>query len=367
MDKDILTTAQAAKLLGVSVRTAQLLIEGGSLTSWKTPGGHRRVYRSDVLTFMARKNAAPAVHSARVVVLASAERLSLLEEILAGVTGCSVEAYTSGYPAAFSLGTRAPAALVVDVENASRKRVSFLRYVMSNPTLGQTKLIAVGRLADGGPDFVLSRLHANIIDPQHLADAVRMALQDAGNPAELFCDRPTFPLAANEGQRLAALERSGLLDTAPEPTFDHLTWLASYSLKMPIALVTLLSTNHQHFKSRHGLEITETPRSWAFCNYTILQRGVFAVGDLAGDGRFASSAAVLNDPHFRFYAGAPVVDPDGFALGSLCVIDYKPRTLDAEQEQTLQILAKFASGEVRLRAANRPLPDAPGASQLSTN
>jgi GAF domain-containing protein len=115
-------------------------------------------------------------------------------------------------------------------------------------------------------------------------------------------------------------------------------------------LVTLLTSTHQNFKSRHGLQIDQTPRSWAFGNYTILQRDVFSVSDLAGDSRFASNPAVMSDPHFRFYAGASVVDADGFALGSLCVIDYEPRTLDTVQEKILRILAKVASDEIRLRA-----------------
>ena len=140
-------------------------------------------------------------------------------------------------------------------------------------------------------------------------------------------------------------------------TLDGLTWLASYSLKVPIALVTLLTSNHQFFKSRHGLEMTETPRSWAFCNYTILQREVFAVEDLALDGRFVSNPAVTGQPYFRFYAGAPIIDADGFALGSLCVIDREPRSLDADQLYTLQLLAKLASGEVQMRSTDGLLPE----------
>ncbi len=79
----------------------------------------------------------------------------------------------------------------------------------------------------------------------------------------------SFPLGINEGQRLAALERSGLVDTIPEEPFDRLTWLASRSLKTPVALLTLLTTNRQWFKPRVGLELSETPRSWSFCNHTI--------------------------------------------------------------------------------------------------
>src|SRR5262249_14000705 len=104
-----------------------------------------------------------------------------------------------------------------------------------------------------------------------------------------------------------------------------------------------------------GLDMTETPRSWAFCNHTILQKGVFTVDDLARAAAFADNPAVAGAPHFRFYAGAPVIDPDGFALGSLCAVDYKPRELDAEQEQALLALAAVASDAVQLRSMNRQL------------
>jgi GAF domain-containing protein len=104
------------------------------------------------------------------------------------------------------------------------------------------------------------------------------------------------------------------VDTALEESFDTLTWLASRSLQTPIALFTLLTPTRQWFKSRQGVEITETPRSWAFCNHTILQRNVFVVEDLARDAEFVSNPTVAGPPNLRFYAGAPVIDSDGFAL-----------------------------------------------------
>jgi GAF domain-containing protein len=161
--------------------------------------------------------------------------------------------------------------------------------------------------------------------------------------------------AANEAQRLSAVDRSGLVDTAPEESFDRLTWLAGHSLEMPSALLTMITPTRQWFKSRYGLEVPDTPRSWAFCNYTILQRDLFAVENLALDARFADNPAVAGGPEFRFYAGVPVIDSDGFALGSLCVIDHKPRKLDQDQMQSLIALAALASDEVRLRATDRQL------------
>jgi excisionase family DNA binding protein len=353
-DNEILTTSQTAKLLGVSVRTAQLLIEAGSLTSWKTPGGHRRVYRSDVLALMAKKSSATVAPSARVLIVATAERAHFLKSILAGDSGCSLDICTNVFAAASSIGARTPAVVVVDFEDEAKDQTSFLRYLASSTVAGRPKLVAVGALSPQSRDIV-SRLHTHVADTQELAEAVRNALSDSTELTDLLSEVSPFPLAANEGQRLKALERSGLLTAPPEETFDQLTWLASCILKAPIALLTLLTSTHQLFKSRHGLQMEQTPRSWAFCNYTILQRDVFSVADLANDSRFASNPAVMNEPHFRFYAGAPVIDEDGFALGSLCVIDSEPRTLDAIQEKSLRILANVASDEVRLRALAAPV------------
>ncbi|MGD1877372.1 MAG: excisionase family DNA-binding protein [Kiloniellaceae bacterium] len=359
MNDDILTTARAAKLLGVSVRTTQLLIESGALASWKTPGGHRRVYRSDVLAYMAGTNPARTSYSARIILLASAKRLPALQSTLETVAGYAVEAHTDISPALLSLGAQPPAAVVVDLEEAARSHRAFLQQIAEVPALAQTRLVAVG----GGAGKASQRADADIhrAEAETLATTLRSVLARSHGSAEPFSSAPPFPIAPNEAQRLAALERSGLLRSTADKPFDQLTWLASYSLQAPVALMTMLTATQQLFKSRQGLELTETPRSWAFCNYTILQRGVFTVGDLAGDARFASNPAVMDAPHFRFYAGAPVVDPDGFALGSLCIIDYEPRRLDASQEKTLKILAAFASGTVRGRAGGRLPPDGRGA------
>lgn len=248
MAKEILTTSETAQLLGVSVRTAQMMIEGGAVPSWKTPGGHRRVYREDVLALIP-KNDRP--------------------------------------------GRQSP------------------------------------QFRDMPPDKPESVISMNSSLP--------------------------FPIAPDETQRLAALQRSGLVNSAPEEIFDRLTWLASHTLKAPFALFTTLTSDRQWFKSKHGLDINETPRNWAFCNYTILQRGVFAIENLSGDKRFADNPAVKQDPKFRFYAGAPVVDADGFAFGSLCIMDRKPRSLNEEQTEVLRSLAYLTSEAVQSRSAKSRL------------
>lgn len=229
MSDDIVTTAQAARMLGVSVRTAQLWIEQGSLPHWKTPGGHRRVRRVDV------------------EMLIGSRSVDAVDDVGADVT----------YP---------------------------------------------------------------------------------------------FPVAKNERDRLAAVRRTGLLNTPPDEMFDQLTWLASRILKTPISLVTMLTPTMQWFKSRVGLEVPETPREWAFCNYTVMQKDIFMVSDLLSDERFTDNAAVHGEPGFRFYAGSPLFDAEGYAVGSLCVIDRRVRRLTDEQTDILRRLSILGSNEIRQRA-----------------
>ncbi|MGJ4901212.1 excisionase family DNA-binding protein [Bradyrhizobium sp. HKCCYLS2058] len=355
MEKDVLTTSEAAKLLGISVRTAQLLIEGGTLTSWKTPGGHRRVYRTEVEALIARTKPALVLESALVIVVCSPDRRAAYEAMLAAVPECTVAIHEDVHTAAFVIGSRLPAAVIVDLDDAYADRLGFLKHIDMTPAFGAIAVFAsagAGVIARG--DLAALR-RVTVTPPDQLAAALHGVLKDKEGPRDIVVDGASFPLAPNEGRRLAALNRSGLVDTAPEDAFDRLTWLASRSLKAPVALLTLLTNSRQWFKSRVGLEMTETPRSWSFCNHTILQKGVFAVDDLAREPPFDTNPAVAGAPHFRFYAGAPVTDPDGFAVGALCVIDYEPRRLDAEQEKTLLALAALASDEIRLRATDRQL------------
>lgn len=354
-DEDVLTTSQAAQLLGISVRTAQLLIEGGSLKSWKTPGGHRRVYRGDVLAMIKEPPRDAGVSSATVVVVASSPRLEQYKDALASVAEWSADLHSDVHSAAFAIGERRPAAVVVDLNDESAERLGFVRNVASQPALGHTRIILVGGSGQALPTSAAAPAQFHIHEPKLLPETLRDLLADASASATQTEAAPGFPVPANEGQRLKALERTGLVDTAPEEAFDRLTWLASHVLHAPISLMTLLTPTRQWFKSRQGIELTETPRSWAFCNQTILQRDVFAVENLARDARFADNPAVAGDRHFRFYAGAPVVDPDGFPLGSVCVIDYEPRRLEQDEKKTLLALAALASDEVRLRTTDRQL------------
>ncbi len=156
------------------------------------------------------------------------------------------------------------------------------------------------------------------------------------------------PTPANEAQRLDALHQTHLLDTPPEEAFDDLTRLAAHLCGVPIAAVSLVDSDRQWFKSIVGLELRETPRSAAFCAHAILQTKVFIVSDASADERFAENPLVTGEPHIRFYAGAPLVTPEGMALGSLCVIDRVPRWLTEDQTAALQILARQAAGQIEL-------------------
>ncbi len=350
-DKEILTTTEAARILGVSVRTAQLLIEGGSIPSWKTPGGHRRVYRRDVLAMVPDAGGPPAPLSARVVLLAAPERLAAFEAALSGVPAAVVESHVDPYRAILAIGARAPAAVVIDADPPGPATSALIESLSADPALRAAQLFVVGAEA---PAMAAGRTHL-VPGLAALPAAVEAALRQDAAPLPATDEARSFPIPANEGQRLLALERLGIVDTPPEEPFDRLTWLASRALDAPVSLLGLLTPDRQVFKSRQGLDMTETPRDWAFCNYTILGKGVTVTEDLSADPRFATNPAVASEPHFRFYAGAPVVDPDGFPVGTLCVIDTRTRRLDEPQQQILANLAALASDQIRLRANDRQL------------
>jgi excisionase family DNA binding protein len=350
-DKDILTTADTAKLLGVSIRTAQLLIEGGSVPSWKTPGGHRRVYRSDVMTIIEGQVRPVAEQSsAIVIIICASERAESYEHVFAQLGACTIRIFQDVLAALVAVGSLKPHAIVTDAEALAADRAPLLRSLAANPALGHSMILAVGAKAHLPLDLPVRVVQVETAEDARTA--ISKSLQDEEKPFLEGGDCP-FPIALNERQRLVALERAGLLDTAPEEAFDRLTWLAAESLQAPVALMTLLTPTRQWFKSRVGLDLPETPRSWAFCNHTIMQKQVFSVEDLSSDPRFSDNPAVVGAPGFRFYAGAPVLDENGFVVGSLCVIDYKARKLDARGAQIIQTLAALASDEVRLRTLER--------------
>ena len=166
------------------------------------------------------------------------------------------------------------------------------------------------------------------------------------------------PLPPNEGERLAVLRQYRVLDTPPEPAFDDLAQLAAGICQTPVALVSLVDETRQWFKSKIGLAAAETPRNEAFCAHAILDKDtVLEVPDAVNDPRFADNSLVLADSAVRFYAGAPLVTPDGHPLGTLCVMDYVPRHLTAEQLAALRCLSRQVVAQLELRRQARELAD----------
>lgn len=166
------------------------------------------------------------------------------------------------------------------------------------------------------------------------------------------------PRPPDEDRRLARLHALRVLDTQAEPLYDDIVALAAHICGTPIAAISLVDADRQWFKARVGLEARETPRDVSFCAHALGGRDLFEVPDAAADERFLDNPLVSNAPRIRFYAGAPLLDPGGDALGTLCVIDTVPRALSVSQRQALSALSRQVTALLQLRRQTQSLQSA---------
>jgi GAF domain-containing protein len=159
------------------------------------------------------------------------------------------------------------------------------------------------------------------------------------------------PIPPDEPQRMQSLREYQVLDTQPEPVYDDITHVAAGVCDTPIALIALIDGTRNWFKARVGIpdELTESPRDISFCGHAIIGTTIFEVTDALVDERFADNPLVAQEPKIRFYAGAPLITPNGYRLGTICAIDIRPRRLTEPQRDTLSALSRLVIRQLERR------------------
>jgi DNA-binding NarL/FixJ family response regulator len=233
--------------------------------------------------------------------------------------------------------------LVIDIDKPFFDPVIFCELVRRSVPVDKVRVILCSKTSELELRSVILRCRArgSVIKDQPIE---RIAAKIDGLARKLSM---VFP--ASEPQRIAAVRSYAILDTPPEEDFDDLTRRASHICRTPIALMSVVDIDRQWFKSKVGLTVAETPRAVSFCAHAIHDRTVFEVPDATRDERFAENPLVTSSPNIRFYAGAPIVTPDGQALGTLCVIDTKPRDLTNVQRDALRTLSRQVVHLLELR------------------
>ncbi len=161
-----------------------------------------------------------------------------------------------------------------------------------------------------------------------------------------------------EQRRLQNVRNTGLLDTGPEQAYDDLVQLAACICQVPMSLVTLVDEHRLWLKAKVGVPISEVPRDFSFCSYTIQQNDLFVIPDTLEDARYSANAAVTNNPYVRFYAGYPLSTSSGEKIGSLCVLDSEPRNLSEQQQVAMRVLGRQVSVQIELKQQLQALHDA---------
>jgi len=165
------------------------------------------------------------------------------------------------------------------------------------------------------------------------------------------------PRPPDEVRRLSALREYGVLNTGSEQVFDDFTALAAMICEVPIAIISLVDETRQWFKSRVGIRRRHTPRDISFCTHAILQTNPLIVADATKDPRFARGPLVTRPPYIRFYAGFPLINPEGYALGTLCVVDRRPRRLMVWQAKAMAVLARQVMAQLEARRVSAHLAE----------
>jgi len=232
----------------------------------------------------------------------------------------------------------------VDEQSAGDDALEICRKVKEAGTRGtpQAHIVVVtdrDQSASALAEFASVRMTRNF-SPEYARTRIRAWI------LRTTCRWARAQLPEHEEARLAALDKLDILDREPEERFDRIARIASEAFDVPIALVSLVDRDRQWFKSCIGLNARETPRDMAFCAHAILEDKVLLIPDALLDSRFADNPLVTGEPRVRFYAGCPLKLPDGNVMGTLCLIDTRPRQLDDRKIKLLRDLGKLAEIEL---------------------